>query len=290
MNRRRVLTLVAAFACAPRLATAAEWRGVALGAEASITLSGPPDRTAAALAGIPAKLDRIERLFSLYRGDSALVRLNRRGRIEAPRPFLDLVEAADHAHRLTDGIFDPTVQSLWRALAEGRDPDLARAAMGWEHVRTDARGEVRLAPGQALTFNGIAQGYATDLIREDLARQGFTRALVDIGEHAALGGPFTLGVSDPARGIVAHRVLRGGAIATSSPGATRMFGRPHIQAPDGRPPRWSTVSVEAPWATLADAFSTAAIFMERARLARLRREAGLTRITAIDEDGGIHTV
>ncbi len=282
MNRRRALTLIAAFACAPRLASAAEWRGTALGADVSIALSGPRDRTEAALAAIPAKLERIEALFSLYREDSALARLNRLGVIAAPRPFLDLAAAVDHAHRMTGGLFDPTVQSLWRALSAGRDP--TEAPLGWQCVRR-AGGDICLAPGQALTFNGIAQGYATDLIRADLARQGFTQALVDIGEYAALGGPYVLGIEDPAHGLVGLRKLRDGAIATSSPDATLMFGRPHIQAPDGRPPLWSTVSVEARWATLADAFSTAAIFMDRAELLRLKREAGLTRITAVGKDG-----
>ena len=71
MNRRRFLTLSAAFACAPHLASAATWTGRALGAQVSVTLNGPRHNTAALLSQIPALLNRIEAQFSLYRPDSA---------------------------------------------------------------------------------------------------------------------------------------------------------------------------------------------------------------------------
>jgi thiamine biosynthesis lipoprotein len=284
MKRRRFLTLAAAFACAPRLAHAMTWRGRALGADMSVTLHGPREETAAALAAIPTHLAEVERLFSLYDPDSLLSRLNERGRLDAPPPaFVALMSAADRAHRLTDGRFDPTVQPLWQALAKNANPDPARAAIGWGRIRQ--RDPIRLGAGQRLTFNGIAQGFATDRVRKDLQARGFTHALVDLGEQAALGGPFRLGLHDPAAGFLGQRTLQGNAIATSSPGALRLGKATHILSPGGEAPRWSTLSVEAAEATLADALSTAAVFMDRARLARLKRDAGLIRITAVDHDG-----
>ena len=127
---------------------------------------------------------------------------------------------------------------------------------------------IRLSPYQQLTFNGIAQGFATDLIRADLAALGLTRALINIGEFTALGGPFTLGLSDPEQGLFATRRLTDQAIATSSPGAMRVAGRPHILHRDpARTPRWSTVSVISPSAAVADAASTAFTLMTRAEIA-----------------------
>jgi thiamine biosynthesis lipoprotein len=67
-------------------------------------------------------------------------------------------------------------------------------------------------------------------------------------------------------------------------------GRAHILGPRGETPLWSTVSIEAPSATLADALSTAAVFMERDRLRRLKVAAGLHRITLVDADGDIQTL
>ncbi len=288
MRRRRFLTLAAAFACAPRLSEAGTWRGHALGAEVSVSLSGPRAEVDAALSEIPAILARVEAAFSIYRPESEVSRLNRMGRIVPSALFRDLVDAADRAHALSGGLFDPSVQPLWQALATGGDARAARDLVGWSRLRVgDA---VTLGPGQALTFNGIAQGFATDLVRDHLAARGAARALVNIGEHQALGGPFRLGLVDPEAGRVGHRSLADGALATSSPGAMRLASGRHILSPTGALPLWSTLSVEAPRATLADALSTAGVFMDQDRLAALKAEAGLARITCIDGQGNLRSL
>jgi thiamine biosynthesis lipoprotein len=149
---------------------------------------------------------------------------------------------------------------------------------------------IELQSGQALTFNGIAQGFATDVMRLLLRKHGAETALVNIGEQAAMGGPFTLGLEDPTHGHLGTRELRDRAIATSSPDATRLGDRAHILGPHGETPLWSTVSIEAPSATMADALSTAAVFMDRPALDRLKVAAGLHRITLVDPDGNLQTV
>jgi thiamine biosynthesis lipoprotein len=153
---------------------------------------------------------------------------------------------------------------------------------------------VTLAPGQALTLNGIAQGFATDLVADGLRAAGFTHALVDVGEYRALGGPFRIGVEDPAAGLLASRAVTDGAVATSSPGALTIGGMPHILDPltgGAARPRWSTVSVEAETAALADGLSTAMCLMDRAAIAALKRAApGVRRVTLVDVDGNLSTV
>ncbi len=290
MNRRRFLTLSAAFACAPHLASAATWTGRALGAQVSVTLNGPRHNTAALLSQIPALLNRIEAQFSLYRPDSALVRLNQTGHLPAPNEMmLDLFTQSDRAHQLTQGLFDPTVQPLWSALANGDPIAPVLKTIGWSRVGFGEDG-IRLTAGQALTFNGIAQGFATDQVAALLKRNGAESALINIGEYAAVGGPFTLGLTDPALGHLGNRRLSDGAIATSSPGALSLGNRGHILSPDNRPALWSTVSIEGPSATLADALSTAAVFLPRSDLVRLKSLAGLTRITTSDTDGRLITL
>ncbi|WP_425102083.1 FAD:protein FMN transferase [Tropicibacter sp. S64] len=290
MNRRRFLTLSAAFACAPHIAIADVWRGQALGADVSVSLQGPKEAVQAALADIPAWLEDVETHFSLYRPDSRLSRLNRTGRLVAPGLFRGLLDQADRAHRLTNGLFDPTVQPLWDALAQGRDPEPARTLIGWDRVRHGFSGEIHLGPGQELTFNGIAQGYATDLIRGALRKRGFTQALVNIGEFAALGGPYRLGVSDPVFGLQGHVTLTESAVATSSPGALRLGDQGHILGPHGERPLWSTVTIEATEAAVADALSTAAVFMPLPRLRQLKSDARLRRLIVIDTEGNLRTI
>lgn len=285
MNRRRFLAIAAAALASPRGASAeTRWSGRAFGADCALTLRGPPRDGERVLAALPALIERIEAEFSLHR-PSALTRLNATGRLDAPSPdFRDLVAIVGAAHRLTDGAFDPTVQPLWQALAEGRP---ATAPIGWTLVETgDA---IRLQPGMALTFNGIAQGFGADMVRVLLETHGFTEALIDMGEMAAIGGPFRLGIADPVHGLLATRGLARGAVATSSPAATLVNGHPHIIHPDGRAPVWSTVSVEAGSAALADAFSTALVFLPRERIAALSGQVPI-RAVLIDPAGDLETV
>lgn len=294
-TRRRFLCIAAAFAAGPVATPAralpASWSGRGFGGDISIRLDGPPDVTGPALAAARAVLARAEALFSLHDPGSALSRLNARGRLSpVPSDLADILALSDRLHAATGGLFDPTVQPLWRALATGGDTAAARALVGWDRVRRD-NDAVQLAPGQALTLNGIAQGHATDMVTQVLASHGLTRALVNIGEYRALGGPWRLGLSDPAQGLVGTRALTSGAIATSSPAATLVGGHAHILHPAGLPPAWSTVSVEAPSAALADGLSTALCLADSAAIRRLRRAfPEVARITLVAGNGDLHTL
>jgi thiamine biosynthesis lipoprotein len=224
------------------------------------------------------------------------VRLNATGRADNPDPAtVALLRTADVVHQVTDGLFDPTIQPLWRALAMGADAaaiDRARATVGWDRVRVDDR-SVRLAAGQALTLNGIAQGGAADMVVAALRRAGLEQALVDTGEVAGFGAPWRIGVADPVHGLIGGRTLVAGAIATSSPAALSLGAEAHILSPDAGAGRlmWSTVSVEAESATLADGLSTAACLMPIERLAALRAHMpAVRRITLVDGAGNLRTL
>ncbi len=283
LSRRRFLTISAAMAATPVWAQTQSWQGHAFGADVSLTIrGGAPDM----LPQIRELLTDLEHLFSLYDPASALVRLNDAGELPHPAaPFTALMATAAQAHVMTDGLFDPSVQPLWRAVSEGGDVDAARALVGWGKVHWDADG-VQLGAGQALTLNGIAQGFATDLVAEHLAAQGLTEVLVNIGEYRALGGPWRLGISDPVHGQLGMRTLERGAIATSSPSAMQLGDQTHILHPDARP-RWSTVSVEARTAALADSLSTALCLAPRELIEQVRAQDGVRRITLVDFEGNL---
>lgn len=288
MNRRRFLLISAATLVPGRALAETEWRGLAFGAEARMILRGDPQAARDAIRALPRLIDAMEAEFSLHR-PSALVRLNAEASLVPSAPFRALLTLADGVHHATGGAFDPTIQPLWQALATGADPTVARRSTGWRRVGLGPT--VTLAPGQALTFNGIAQGFASDAARDLLAQLGFTQALVSLGEFAAIGGPFRLGMEDPEAGYLGTRSLIGGAIATSSPRATLVGGQPHILHPKGLPPLWSTVSVEADKAALADALSTACVFLgpDDIRTAR-DRLPGVRRITLVDFGGNLVTL
>lgn len=285
MNRRRFLALTAGMALAGTGAQGSTtWTGRALGAEAELTLSGDRDAITAALTALPTLLRRIETEFSLYDPRSALSRLNQTGRLEHPsQDFTALIALSDQINRATAGAFDPTVQPLWLAHASGQP---CRAPIGWHRV---TQSPLSLQPGMALTFNGIAQGFATDAARALLAGLGFDHVLINIGEHAALGGPFQLGLSDPSFGLLARRSLTNRAMATSSPRATQVNGHPHLMHPRGLPPLWSSVTVEADLAAMADALSTALVFLD-AETIRALALPGLHHVHTISFTGDFQTL
>ncbi|WP_323784757.1 FAD:protein FMN transferase [Thalassovita sp.] len=293
MTRRRFLAISAAMTAGTAEARQTHsWSGFALGAEVSMKLYGPKDIAEAALRDAQLMLKEIEKLFSLYDPQSTLSQLNTVGRLtDVPGLFLDLAEVSTQVHNATDGVFDPTVQPVWQALARGQDTQLALQQMGWGRLRYNAH-SLTLGEGQQLTFNGIAQGFATDIIKERLVRNGMTKALVNIGEFNAIGGPFRIGIADPERDIVATRTLRNSAIATSSPEIQTIGGHSHILNPKSlAPPVWSTVSVEAESAALADACSTAFCLMPRPQIEHVMRKlSDLRQVTLVNNNGDVETV
>lgn len=290
VNRRRFLAISGACLLArPAHARTHRWRGVALGAEAEITIHGPDEIAGPALAQVQAVLEMVERQFSLYDPRSALSRLNREGVLQDPAPmFGALLAAVDMIHRATGGLFDPTVQPLWQALAAGRDAGSATALIGWDRVVVGPE-RITMTPGQALTLNGIAQGFATDMVTATLKQAGVAQTLVNVGEFSGLGGPWRLGLRDPEHGYYGTRTLQDGAIATSSPRGTLVRGREHILHAEAAP-QWSTVSVEAENATIADGFSTALTMAPLDVIEAVRGQYGIRRVTVIDRVGNLRTV
>lgn len=289
MNRRRFLTISAAACATPAWGETHRWQGRAFGAEIGMTIRGPAEIATEAIATARATVAEVEAQFSLYDPASALRRLNATGVLVAPDPlFIALMQQADAAHRLTGGLFDPTVQPLWRAHATGEDVAAARHLVGWERVAWDP-GLIQLDRGQALTFNGIAQGFATDLVTERFAALGLQEVLVNIGEYRALGGPWQLAISDPVHGMLGKQTLDGAAIATSSPGAMTLGAAQHILHP-ARAPRWSTVSVEAATATMADYLSTSLSLAPQEQIAALIAQADIIRVTLIDFNGDLRSL
>ena len=274
MNRRRFLTLTACALATPAgAASAADWQGTGFGAALSLRLiGGDAHRARRTFRRVEAEVARIEALFSLHR-ESALTRLNRDGRLGWPSPdFRDVMALCGRAHAATGGAFDPTVQPLWLAAAEGRDPAALGDVIGWDRVRVTEE-EIRLSHGQALTFNGVAQGWAADRIAALLRGEGYGDALIDMGEVQALGHrqdgrDWSAAIAAPDGARLGEVSLSNRALATSSPSGTLIgAGRAHILGPAGQVPRWSTVSVSAPRAAVADALSTAFCLMDRPAIA-----------------------
>ena len=278
------------------------WRGVALGADAMLQLNHPnPDKADRMIEACIAEVSRLERIFSLYREDSALCRLNREGRLnDPPVELVELLGRSNEFSRLTGGAFDVTVQPLWQLYAghfSAPDPDpsgpskaaieAALKRVGHQALNIDPARISFARAGMCITLNGIAQGYITDRVVDLLRQHGIDRSLVDMGEIRAIGPrpsgePWIVGLEDPrAPGHVAEQVgIVNQAVATSGGYGAQFdsagrFNHIFDPATGATSSRYLSVSVVAPLATTADALSTAFSLMPLDRTGPIIRRLGI---------------
>lgn len=285
IDRRRAIAIIAGGLSLPSTGMAmqiptATWSGTALGADAKIVLSdADPQRTQRTLKAVLREIERLENVFSLYRPGSAVSILNRNGRLSgAPMELTSLARKALWYTDITGGAFDITVQRIWEHYARHykMHPDDAvgppllavdalRRFTGPGRIKIDGN-EIGLSPGCKVTFNGIAQGYITDRVAALLQENGWRDVLIQLGETRALG-PHPDGL--PWRIELPGRTrieLDTGALATSSANGTA-FGtgktNHHLFDPHtGRSAKMRRpITVHAPYATDADALSTALFVM-----------------------------
>jgi FAD:protein FMN transferase len=283
MNRRKFLTAslgLGALAATAGVGAALEryeLSGLALGTQVSLlVLHDDAAQARAALAEAMAEIKAVDALMSLHRDDSQIVVLNRDGALKAPDArVLEVLRYSQTLSALTRGAFDITVQPLWELYANtpgGLPPaaevESARARVDWRRLYLTAE-EARLAPGMAVTLNGVAQGYAADRALAALRSHGVAHALIDAGEFDTLGrkrdgSPWVLGIRHPRDpdSLAARLVADGRALATSGDYETFItpdFRHHHIFDPatGDSPPDLASVTVLAPDALVADGLSTA---------------------------------
>ena len=312
MKRRSFLTAslgaIAAGSCAwPRHAPVHTGVALAFGTTIQIALVHADEQVArTAIGDALAAAQRVDRLMSIYQPASQVYQLNRDGVLHRPDPQLLAVLAQARAlSQWTDGAFDITVQPLWRAwreaVARGVLPAAeqrrqAQAKVDWRQVEFDER-RVVLAPGMAITLNGLAQGYAADMALAAVQAHGIRHALLDTGEFVARGRkrahqPWALGVRDPreTQALAATLFINGCGVATSGDYEsvfTPDYRHHHIFDPAAgdSPQELASVTVMAPTGMLADGLSTACMVLGRERAATLAASLPGVDLLAIDKQG-----
>jgi thiamine biosynthesis lipoprotein len=267
-----------------RMPTSAAWR--ALGTRVSVFVTDP-----AALADVcrlvERELDEIDLACSRFRADSELTRVNNaKGQwVGVSSLFLEALQSALRAARLTDGAVDPTIGRALRLL--GYDRDFAEIGAGprrwqtvtttpsWRSVQVDVgRRAVRVPAGVELDLGATAKALAADRAARNAAAL-VSGVLVNLGGDVATAGDappdgWAVRVTEDhdadfdAPGQTVS--LTSGGLATSSTTVRRWIcgGEElhHIVDPStGQPARvvWRTVSVAAASSVDANTASTAAI-------------------------------
>jgi thiamine biosynthesis lipoprotein len=290
-----------------------------LGAPASIQLYHTDEAQAhAAIAAGLAELKRLEAIFSVYRADSSISMLNRAGVLEnAPYDFIAMLTRALSLAKISDGVYDPTIQPLWQTYfrhftASNPDPagpssrDIAAALelKDWRAVEVDAgRNRISFArPGMGLTLNSGAQGYITDRVTDVLRAHGFDRMLVDMGEPRALsakpdGSAWRIGIANPANpGSTVTTLEVVDKCVSTSGGYGTLFDAAGafthlINTRTGRTaPALLGVSVVANTGTIADGLSTAMLMAPVERRQAILKAAGGQKAIYVTPEGVVSTV
>jgi thiamine biosynthesis lipoprotein len=287
------------------------WRGTMLGAVATMKIHHPDRREAERLVSAACtEARRLERLFSLYLEDSALVQLNRSGILVDPAAaFVELLAASLRYAEMTGGKFDPTVQPLWELYAghfakPDADPagpataaiEAARARVGHRRVSV-SRDRIVLTRGTSLTLNGIAQGYITDKVVDLLRAEGIGHTLVDMGESRAIGArpdgrPWQVGIADaemPGRTRTVVPIVDRAVSTSGSYGFTfdaeGRFNHLFDPSTGACGHLYRSVTTIGLTATAADALSTAFSLIDRTRIPELLPRTGIERVVLVDADG-----
>ena len=248
----------------------------------------------------------VEAQMSLFNPTSALSQLNRQGELRQPHPLLvQVLTLAQEVARRSEGAFDVTVQPLWQAYAHAKQQNrlphahevaTAQAQVGWQALQVQPDVIRFTRPQMAVTLNGIAQGFAADVVRARWQAMGVQHGLINTGEWSALGlaqggKPWRLGIADPRDEdqLIQAVAFSGQSVATSADNQTFFspdFKHHHIFDPHTghSPAAVASVTVLASSAALADAL-TKVIFVAGKALALQTAKAWRVEVLLVDKAG-----
>jgi thiamine biosynthesis lipoprotein len=240
---------------------------------------------------LEAEIHGIDVACSRFRNDSELSSVNANaGRdTRVSSRFIEALEVALRAARLTGGLVDPTVGKAMRVLGYDREFDILdrrgppievalERVPGWQTIEMNpARSTVRVPPGVELDFGATAKALCADRAARAIANATGAGVLVSLGGDVAIDGPAPDGgwplliaddhAADPSSDGQCI-VVRGGGVATSGTTVRRWWRGVqelhHVIDPvTGRPARekWRSASVAAGSCVDANIASTAAIVL-----------------------------
>jgi len=186
-------------------------------------------------------LDYAERLVAHYEGifsktmpGSEIYKINNRtqSEIEVSAEVRHLVERSLQMSRLTDGLFDITIEpisALWNFSGEDRFvPEYSAIAkamqgVGFENVMLTENTIIFKDSRTRLDLGAVAKGFIADRIGSYFAENGVERAIINLGgDILTIGGrtntePWRIGVRNPADlgELSGTLMVRGRAVASS---------------------------------------------------------------------------
>ncbi|NHQ59756.1 FAD:protein FMN transferase [Chlorobium sp. BLA1] len=257
-----------------------------------------------------AEVSRIERIYSRYRPESIVSRINAaagKDSVSCDSETITLLQYADKLYETSSGLFDITsgvLRKAWNfseaALPSPETLTSLLPLIDWKRVeQKDDRVQLPVA-GMELDFGGFGKEYAADRAAAVIHGKGVRSGYVNLAGDIRVIGPkpdgtaWVIGIQDPRHRekTIASIPLFSGALATSGD-YERFFEADgkrycHIIHPrTGYPVTyWRSVTVVAPLAITAGSYSTIAMLKEDDGLAFLK-DSGMDYL-AVDKFGRIY--
>ncbi len=185
---------------------------------------------------IDSLLSHFSDIASIYVQNSVISRINNNEPYEINEMFNDIFNKAQEISEITDGAFDITVAPLVNAWGFGSTPpaditqnfiDSLLQFVGYEKLKLTDKKVQKQDNRIMLDMNGIAKGYAVDMVSSYLEDNGIDRYLVEIGGEIRAGNCkpdgslWSIGIEKPAETAYAPQsvekliFLKNKAVATS---------------------------------------------------------------------------
>jgi len=296
--------------------------GPTMGTTYTVKVVGTPSTVdeAAVRTALYSVLESIDADMSTYRPDSAISRFNASRSIdwfEVPAALAHVVAAAREVSVRSGGAFDITIAPLIEAwgfgpsgepLALPTEQELAalRERSGYEllEVRLERPALRKRHPELTIDVNGIAPGYAVDLIAERFAALGLKSFMIDIGGEVLARGRNALGTAwqiaverpvdeEPQRPFA---ILQLEAASVTTSGEYRHYferdGKRFSHTIDprvGRPiESYGSVCVVGPTTLMVDAWATALNVLGPEEGLALAEKEGLAAMYIVADGEGLH--
>lgn len=243
-----------------------------------------------AIASGIAEVKRIENLLTTYSTDSFTYKVNEMAGIrpvKVPKEMLDLILRSQKISQLTNGAFDITYGSIdnnfWNfntnmtSLPTKEQAAKAKRLVDYNNVilNTDLQTVFLKEKGMRIGFGGIGKGYAADMAKRAMVKNGIEHGVVNAsGDLTAWGAqansdPWTIGVANPnlKHSIVGKFAINNYSVATSGDYEKYVIinGKrySHTISPfTGMPAEGlKSVTIIAPFAELCDALTTPIIVL-----------------------------
>jgi thiamine biosynthesis lipoprotein len=189
-----------------------------------------PDKEAAGI--VFGEVERIENLFSKYKPESEVSKLNNTGKLKASPETFYIIKKAKEFWRQTDGAFDITVAplvDLWGFTDKNynlpKDEEIKNilSCIGSDKIiLQDEDNVVKFSfPGIKIDLGAIAKGYALDCAAKRLKEKGINSCLINAGGQVyclgrKFGRPWKIAIKDPRGGkFKGYLELADKSVATS---------------------------------------------------------------------------